>query len=440
MRAFFSRIDHFFFASRSAVSFGVLRIVWAAGTFFTMFWKAPDIVRYFSYEGMVPPTMEAPFIRSDWRFTLLSTFHDPLSVWILYILLLLSCILMMIGLWPRLTTILSVLLLFTFHERNPLPLAGGDTVLRMLGFILLISPAPALRSLSIHRLRDQWKHWKEHRTFLPPLQMPAWPKRLLLWQLIVIYGMSVWSKFLGATWRNGVAIAVVIQNEHFSRFLQQTLFRRGLIILSPVLNYLTMAFELSWLLLLIPRPVLDRLRPTSKGRLRRFLILCGLAFHIGIQFVMAVGSFIWAMSAGLLGLLEQEDFTALRRRMNRRHQQKIAVLYDGHCRFCTRSIFHILLLDWLHRLEAIDFHVVADRHRIAPDLHYKDLNRELHIRFPDGRTCTAFRAFRALAWHLPLLWPLIPFLYIPGVAWIGKKVYHRISANRRTCTHKNCQY
>jgi hypothetical protein len=63
----------------------------------------------------------------------------------------------------------------------------------------------------------------------------------------------------------------------------------------------------------------------------------------------------------------------------------------------------------------------------------------MHIKLPDGTYRTGFDAFRTLCWHLPPLWPLAPFLYIPGIPLLGRRIYARIAENRKKCTHEACK-
>ena len=117
---------------------------------------------------------------------------------------------------------------------------------------------------------------------------------------------------------------------------------------------------------------------------------------------------------------------------------RISILYDGRCGLCTRTMHFLRRLDWLHALETIDYHDDGERNRVAPELPFEQLNRALHIKLPDGSTRTGFSAFRRLAWRIPLLLPLAPFLYLPGAKIIGDKVYEEISARRKKCTHEEC--
>ena len=51
-----------------------------------------------------------------------------------------------------------------------------------------------------------------------------------------------------------------------------------------------------------------------------------------------------------------------------------------------------------------------------------------------GRVHAGFDAYRALAWRLPLGWPLLPTLYLPPVPWVGRRLYGRIAATRHRAT------
>jgi hypothetical protein len=48
----------------------------------------------------------------------------------------------------------------------------------------------------------------------------------------------------------------------------------------------------------------------------------------------------------------------------------------------------------------------------------------------DGRTYDGFEGYRALAWAIPLWWPLLPLLYLPVVPTIGQAIYSRIATSR----------
>ncbi len=411
-----------------------MRIGWPfiTGIFLLMQWK--DVTSYYSDDGIFPRDLTAHFTRTTYRFTLLDATGDPQAVFALYGILLLSLFCMMIGLWPRLMTIISVLLLFSFHERSPLILGGGDTLLRTIGFLLII--APVIEGFSVKRWRMQWAHWKKKRTLLPSLTMPIWPWRLLLWQIIILYATSLWYKLLGTMWLKGTAVEVTFHHPVFIRWPQA--FMDTILPFAGIADYLALLWQGTWLLLLVPRPIAHfLLGPLAKIPLRRFLITGGILFHGGILIVMDAGIFSLAAFVAYIGLLRDEDFAWMKKILNRK-KKIITVFYDGHCGLCQRSIFTLQLFDHLHRLHYANFRDSNARAAHAPDVTEKELDKSMHIKLQDGTYKKGFDAFRYMTWHLPALWMVAPFLYLPGVPAIGRRVYARIAAKRRRCDHESC--
>ena len=110
---------------------------------------------------------------------------------------------------------------------------------------------------------------------------------------------------------------------------------------------------------------------------------------------------------------------------------KAIVLYDGQCRLCQRSVAVLRRLDWLNRLAYQDGRNASALPTTDPPLIPQRLLEEMHVVTPNRRLVhRGFAAFRWLAWRLPLCWPLAPFLYLPGMPWLGKRVYRWIARNR----------
>ncbi len=107
------------------------------------------------------------------------------------------------------------------------------------------------------------------------------------------------------------------------------------------------------------------------------------------------------------------------------------LLYDGQCPFCLKSVAVLKRLDWLGRLRYLDTRNPANLPAREPPLDSDRLLEEMHLLTPDGkRVYHGFTAFRWLAWRLPLLWPIAPFLYIPGIPTLGQKAYLWVARNR----------
>jgi predicted DCC family thiol-disulfide oxidoreductase YuxK len=115
--------------------------------------------------------------------------------------------------------------------------------------------------------------------------------------------------------------------------------------------------------------------------------------------------------------------------------RKAHVLYDGLCPLCLKSVALLKRLDWFKRVDYVNAREPDQVQRVQPaglpPLEPKSLLQEMHLlTSTGGHVYHGFQAFRWMAWRLPLLWPLAPFLYVPGVPWLGQKLYLWVARNR----------
>lgn len=415
------------FGHISAVPFGLLRIGWAFAAFNSFFFLWPNLRLFYSDQGVFPPEWASSFARTSYRFTLLSYVHDPLAVEALFLIMLLALVCMCIGYRTRLATIVSFVLLLSFQEHSFAVFAGGDNVLRVTGLILVV--APGIQALSLDRLLSQEESWVQRHVRLPRLTMPIWPRLLFTWQMIVIYVAAAWNKLLDPMWREGSALVASMNQAEFARFGPEV--GRWFAYISMPFTWGTVAWQICWVIFLIPLRV-RRLLPQKLRGYRRWMLGIGFIFHALIFIFLDAGIFSVAMISMYLGVLDQDDYDAMAAWINRRAAWKgqIAVLYDGNCSFCRRTVLPLLLGDWLGRLNGIDFRDAAKRTLVAPDLQLEALDDALHIRLPDGRTAAGFDAIRLLCWHVPWLWLVAPLLYLPGIAPLGRRAYRTVAASR----------
>ena len=110
---------------------------------------------------------------------------------------------------------------------------------------------------------------------------------------------------------------------------------------------------------------------------------------------------------------------------------KAVVLFDGDCAFCQRSVRILKSLDWFKRLTTQNARDQGRWPAAAEPLSLPKMLEEMHLVTPDRRNIYAgFSAFRWMAWRLPLTLPMAPFLYLPGILWLGNRVYRWIAKNR----------
>lgn len=119
------------------------------------------------------------------------------------------------------------------------------------------------------------------------------------------------------------------------------------------------------------------------------------------------------------------------------------VLFDGGCRTCSRAVIALARLDVLGRLRYADvntdwpFLVAAfpslDADACLADMHVI-VNPTGEQRHGPVTVLAGFDAYRAIARVLPLGWPAVPLLYLPGIPAIGRRVYRFIATHRTTTT------
>jgi predicted DCC family thiol-disulfide oxidoreductase YuxK len=105
------------------------------------------------------------------------------------------------------------------------------------------------------------------------------------------------------------------------------------------------------------------------------------------------------------------------------------VIYDGHCKFCTRAINRLRRLDWLQKFRYVSLHdaEVAEK---FPHLTYDMLMAEMYVVDRKGKAYGGVRALRYLSWRVPLMWFIAPILNIPGTLSIWTWLYQLVARNR----------
>ena len=154
------------------------------------------------------------------------------------------------------------MLLFSFHEHAPFSLNGGDTLLRLLGFLLLISPCDRAISLDNLLRRYASTHATGKDQTAAARTMPIWPYRLLLWQLVLLYWASSLHKFSGTLWPGGSAVAVALHHPHFTRL--SPVAADWATWLSPSASWFVLLAQSAWGLLLVPVSYTHLTLPTNR--------------------------------------------------------------------------------------------------------------------------------------------------------------------------------
>lgn len=114
----------------------------------------------------------------------------------------------------------------------------------------------------------------------------------------------------------------------------------------------------------------------------------------------------------------------------RRFKRMTTAIYDGQCVICNQTRRVIGALDWLNRVEFLDLHDHDEVSQRYPWLDQAQLMGEIHVVAPDGHTYPGFYGTRRMLRDVPLGFPVWAVLYLPGMTWVGKRVYRWIARNR----------
>jgi hypothetical protein len=243
---------------------------------------------YFGPDGVGYAGLHDEFELSRWRWTILFFRTDDLTiVGTVFGLWMAATAAFTLGWHTRWMSILVWFLAMCFINRNPNLKNGGDDVLGVALFLLMLSPCG--KAWSLDRLRERSKRQTgllpATPGFDPPLT-PAWPVRLLQIQLCMIYMTTGLAKLVRAlpygdqdwgTWWQGTSIYYVLNDLTEARRAYAEF---------PIPFWMTVVatYMSVWFETLFPLLVLCRWT-------RRWTLWFGILFHIGIYLAIEVGWF-----------------------------------------------------------------------------------------------------------------------------------------------------
>jgi predicted DCC family thiol-disulfide oxidoreductase YuxK len=174
-------------------------------------------------------------------------------------------------------------------------------------------------------------------------------------------------------------------------------------------------------------------------RTRPHAIALGIAFQVMLWTTLHVPTiFLFLFPAMMLLFIEPERLVEWIERRQALHAQRdrAMLLYDGRCGFCLKSVRWLRVLDLFGYVDPLDFHRQPNLTALSPNLTPERCRSEIVLIEPNGRLSGGFEAFRRLCRRLPVLWGLLPFVYLPGASWVGTRIYRWV-ATHRYLLHRN---
>lgn len=108
----------------------------------------------------------------------------------------------------------------------------------------------------------------------------------------------------------------------------------------------------------------------------------------------------------------------------------VTAIYDGNCVICNQTRRIYTALDWFKRIEFLDVHNWNEVSRRYPTLDYSAAMGQMHLVTDDGQLIGGFVAARRMMREVPIGFPFWLILHIPGMSWLGDRVYKLIARNR----------
>jgi predicted DCC family thiol-disulfide oxidoreductase YuxK len=110
-------------------------------------------------------------------------------------------------------------------------------------------------------------------------------------------------------------------------------------------------------------------------------------------------------------------------------ENKLVILFDGHCRFCTQSAKKLARFFGPARVSTVNF---QDEGVLAgyPGVTYDAAMKRMHVVEPSGRVYAGAAAFARLFRALRFIGWLGYFYYVPGIKQLAELSYDFIAKNR----------
>lgn len=272
------------------------RIVYGLLIILNVLLLVPDFSSFFSEGGVLSlsesRTWTGWVFLNLFRFDFINSTNADVFAQFLFFAWLVSGFGILLGYKFRFFAIINFIAITSFHQRNLLILNSGDLLFRVMGFYLILAPANRIWSL------DHYLKMKKNQVWKPYLFGEFWPLRLMQIQMSLLYISTYLYKTLGNLWFDGTAVYYTSRLESFYRFHIPYVFDQ--IWLIKLMTWGTLIVE-GALGFLIWIPFL-----------RPWVLIAGMALHLGIETTMNIPMFQWVMMASYLLFLPEGFWTRKR--------------------------------------------------------------------------------------------------------------------------------
>ena len=405
-------IKQFFTAETDAINLAIFRVVF--------FWilASKVSVSYTVWFSAIPHDLQFPPMGLAWVLDHLPV--NPVLAKVAAVSLLVCCVTAAAGLWARTSCVLcAVLALYVLG----IPQFYGkiNHYHHLVWFAAILAASPCADVLSVDAVVAAWRR-ADRGIVEPPAASVAYALPLrFIWLILgaIYFSAGVWKVWTGGyAWALSDNPKIMMYRKWLELGGWRPVFR---IDEHPFYYHLgavaTIAFELSFIVIIF-FPAIRLLAPIG-----------GVLFHWTTSLFMRI--WFWELEFCYVAFV---DFARIGRFVARwMYRNEMYVIYDGNCKMCRRTIASLRVFDVFAQIKYVNG---LDREALgASGLGWLDpdaIMRDMHA-VVGRRAWKGFAAYRALVWRMPLLWPVLPVLYVWPVPIIGRWLYRRV-ADTRMCT------
>jgi hypothetical protein len=281
------KIEKLFWGPADPRAYALVRMALALGCLVNLIDLWPYRQAFFSDLGMIPLESVQPETRGEWYLSVFYSLQSPAAVTAVFVVAAIAILMFGAGFMSRFAASAVLVFQMSYCNRAFAALHSWDSILRIYALLAFVSPLG--RAWSV----DGWLSPRE----TDKDDVPAYGLRLMQWQLLIIYTITVWLKVPDQYWRNGQLLAY-FSVSFYSRTPDSLM----------LVNHEWLSALQTWLSLLIEATVCLML---FARRTRWLGFLAGFALHGGIALTSRIEVFSFSMIAPYFAFLERHDVDRL---------------------------------------------------------------------------------------------------------------------------------
>ncbi len=280
----------FWFQPSDPATLGVIRICTGWMLFYTHLVWTLDFQDFFGPRAAWLDLDTAALIQGDgWAWSHFWVVQSPAMLMLIHVASLAVFLLLMVGLWTRVTSVVALLIAISYVHRVPGALFGLDQINTLLALYVAIGPSGAAFSVDAWRTKRRNGHQAD--TTRPRVGTTV-AIRLLQIHMCIVYLFAGMAKLQGQTWWNGTALWGAIANLEYQTVDLTWLVHSPTFV--AFLTHLTVFWELFYIALVWPRAT------------RPFVLAVAVLVHVGIGICLGMMTFGFAMLIGNMAFVTPE--------------------------------------------------------------------------------------------------------------------------------------